>query len=201
MLEQNSRSIPRSLSQILARFILGVFGWKVVGQRPATPKYVLVGAHHTSGWDFPLALLLAGAMGVRIRWIGKASLFKGPFGRFAYWLGGIPVDRTQRTNFVQQMVDRINAADELVLTISPEGTRVKTDYWHTGFYYIATGAHVPIVPAYLDYATRTAGFGSPIWPHGDIAADLVKLRHFYANVQGRHPENHGKIELRPPQDE
>lgn len=198
MLELNSRPIPRSLLQILSLFVLGLFGWRVVGQRPATPKYVLIGAHHTTNWDFPLTLLLAGAMGVRVHWIGKDSLFKKPFGRLFYRLGGIPVDRTQRTNFVQQMVDRLNIEDELVLVISPEGTREKTEYWHTGFYYIASQAHVPIVPGFLDYGTRTAGFGKPIWPHGDIAVDLEKLRHFYADVQGRYPQNQGKIELRPP---
>jgi len=96
---------------------------------------------------------------------------------------------------VQQMVEEFAAADEMALVIAPEGTRRRTEYWRSGFYRIATAAEVPIVLAFIDFPSRTAGIGSIIYPSGDIAADMAKIRDFYAPFQGRHPENQGPIRL------
>ncbi len=191
------RAQPRTMLQIISQFILALFGWKASGHVPTYPKYLLVGAHHTSGWDLPLTLLVLGALGIRMNWIGKDSIFNNPFGWFFRLLGGIPVNRRERTNFVQQVIDKYNEADELAIAIAPEGTRSKTEYWRTGFYYIAQGANIPVVLAYLDYPSRTGGIGPSIVPSGNLGNDLAKIKRFYDGVTGRHPDRHGKIELRP----
>jgi 1-acyl-sn-glycerol-3-phosphate acyltransferase len=197
MLNQVLRSQPRSPLQTLARWILGLFGWKAVGHKPPYDKFILIAAHHTSNWDLPLGLLVMAALGVRVQWIGKDSIFRPPFGKLFRKMGGIPVNRRARNNFTQQMVDLYAQSAELAVVISPEGTRSKTEYWRTGFYYIASGAQVPIVMAFLDYATRTGGIGPTLHPSGDIAADMERIRQYYDGVIGRFPEAHGRIELRP----
>lgn len=200
MINQNMRTQPRTLLQILSQFILAFFGWRALGHPPAAPKYLMVGAHHTTSWDLPLTLLVLGALGIRMHWIGKDSMFRGPLGWFFRRLGGMPVNRRESTNFVQQIVDLYNGTDELAIAISPEGTRSKTSYWRTGFYFIAQGANLPIVLAYLDYPSRTGGIGPTLYPSGDLPGDLARIKRFYDGITGLHPERHGKIELRP-QDE
>jgi 1-acyl-sn-glycerol-3-phosphate acyltransferase len=200
MLNQGLRTQPRTLLQIISQLILALFGWKAVGQKPHQSKYLIIGAHHTSGWDFPLTLLVSGAAGIPLHWIGKESLFRGPLGWFFRLLGGIPVNRHERTNFVQKVIERYNQSDELSIAISPEGTRQQTSHWRTGFYYIAHGAHIPILLAFLDYPSRTGGFGPLIHTSGDIVADLAKIAKYYEGVTGLHPEKQGRIELRPEPD-
>lgn len=157
----------------------------------------MIGYPHTSNWDVPLGLLIFAALGVRLHWIGKHTLFKKPLVWITKPLGGIPVDRDQTKNFVQAVVDVFKTTDELALAVSPEGTRIKTDFWRTGFYYIAQGAGVPIATAFLDYKNKRGGFGPPIHPSGDIKADLEIIKAFYADKPGRFPQEMGTIRLKP----
>lgn len=186
-----------ALLQTLSRFLLKLAGWRVEAKLPATPKYVIVGAFHTTNWDFVLALLITWAMGIHIHWVGKDSLFRGPMGWVMRRLGGIPVDRRSRHNYVQQMVDIFAARDELILTIAPEGTRDKTPYWRTGFYYVALGAQVPVALGYVDYKRRIGGIGGSFMPTGDIQADMEVIRSFFADKTPKYPEKAGAIVLRP----
>ncbi|MCC6169656.1 MAG: lysophospholipid acyltransferase family protein [Caldilineaceae bacterium] len=183
--------------QTLSRFALKLLGWRVEANLPATSKYVIVGAFHTTNWDFVFALLITWAMGIRIHWVGKDSLFRGPMDWVMRRLGGIPVDRRSRHNYVQQMVDIFAARDGLILTITPEGTRGKTPYWRTGFYYVALGAHVPIALGYIDYKRRIGGIGGSFMPSGDIQADMEIIRAFFADKTPKYPEKAGAIRLRP----
>lgn len=185
------------LLQTLSRFALKLLGWRVEANLPATSKYVIVGAFHTTNWDFVFALLITWAMGIRIHWVGKDSLFRGPMGWVMRRLGGIPVDRRSRHNYVQQMVDIFAARDELILTITPEGTRGKTPYWRTGFYYVALGAQVPIALGYVDYKHRIGGIGGSFMPSGDIHADMEIIRAFFADKTPKYPDKAGAIRLRP----
>ncbi len=190
-------SPTRSLSQTLAQSFLNTLGWKVEANLPPTSKYVMIGAYHTSNWDFPLTLLVTSAMGIQLNWIGKDSLFRRPFGRLMRSLGGIPVDRFTHNKFVDQMIAAFHKHSEFVVAISPEGTRKKTEYWRSGFYYIALGANVPIALAYLDYRRKVGGVGTSLMPSGDIQADMVPIREFYADVSGKFPQQQGEIQIRP----
>jgi len=169
-------------------------GWRTQVIPPQTARYVLIGAPHTSNWDFVIMLLFMAAEGIPIRWIGKDSLFRGPMGILMRSLGGIPVNRQERTNMVDQVVAKFEEHDALVIGLSPEGTRKKTDRWRTGFYYIALKAEVPIVMAFIDYREKVCGFGPSIKATGDIEADFKIIREFYSGVVGRYPQKQSSIE-------
>ena len=139
----------RWLWQRAAKHTLNLFGWGLVAELPPVHKYLLIGAHHTSNWDLPVVLLMMAALGLRLRWIGKDSLFKGPQGYLMRWLGGIPVERGAKKNFVGQIVDLYQEQQEMVITIAPEGTRSAIDHWKTGFYHIASGANIPIAMGFI----------------------------------------------------
>lgn len=173
-------------------------GWRIEVELPETSKYVVVIAPHTSNWDFLIGILAAWSLGIpKPRWVGKDSLFKPPLGWIMYALGGIPVDRSKRQNFVDQIAERFAQADVLLLAIAPEGTRMRTDHWRSGFYYIAHAADVPIVLFFLDFARKLIGTGPMIHPSGDIHDDFETIRAFYGTIQGKHPESQGEIQLRP----
>jgi 1-acyl-sn-glycerol-3-phosphate acyltransferase len=184
------------LAQTLARSILRLINWRLDVVLPLSQKYVLIGAPHTSIWDFPFTLLLKYATGIRLHWVGKDSLFRWPLGSILRRLGGIPVKRNSRDNFVQQVVDAFQKEEELVVAIAPEGTRGRAETWKTGFYYIALGAGVPIALGFVDYRERVVGIEPGFMPGGDLQADFERVRDFYTGKQGRHPERQGEIKIR-----
>jgi 1-acyl-sn-glycerol-3-phosphate acyltransferase len=196
-MESDISNRSHALTKLLANWILKIIGWRVVGVFPDIPKFVLVGAPHTSNWDFLLTLLLMYSTGVRFNWIGKDSLFRPPFDKLFKKLGGIPVWRDRRSNFVSQIVEVFNRSKRLIIAISPEGTRSKITYWKTGFYYMALGAKVPLVLGFIDYGRRQVGIGPSFIPSGDIQADFCHLRDFYADKTGLYPEKQGAIEIQP----
>ena len=171
----------------LARSILWLTGWRIVGGVPVAPKYVLIAAPHTSNWDFPVALMVCFALRLRVYWMGKASLFPPLLGAVMRWLGGIPVNRARSGNLVQATVDAYNSNQRLIVIVPPEGTRSKVTQWKTGFYYIALGAGVPIALGYLDFSRKEAGLSRMFEPTGDIAADMVEIQAFYAGFSGKNP--------------
>lgn len=184
-------------TKILADTILRIIRWRIEVVAPPGEKYVLIGAPHTSNFDFIFMLLLVYSTGLKLNWVGKHTLFRKPFGRLMRALGGIPVDRRTKNRFVQQMVDIFNRNERLILAIAPEGTRGKSQYWRTGFYHIAHGAGVPIVFGYIDYRQKVVGIGPSMFPSGDIDADFPQIREFYRTKSGRRPELQGEILIRP----
>ena len=170
-----------------SRLILGLAGWRIEGCLPPVPKFVLVGAPHTSNWDLPFTLLMAFGLRARIHWLGKAAIFRRPFRGFFQWLGGIPVDRSQSDNLVEQSIQQFQRNEQLILTIAPAGTRRHVIKWKSGFYHIACGASVPIVLGFLDYRRKVGGIGPVIYPTGNIAADMEIIRAFYDSVTGKNP--------------
>jgi 1-acyl-sn-glycerol-3-phosphate acyltransferase len=166
---------------------LKITGWKVEGRlAPEASKSILIAAPHTSNWDLPYTLMVAFALRLTPYWMGKHSLFKAPFGGIMRWLGGIPVKRTQTNNLVAASAEAIRAADgPLQLIVPPEGTRSKTRYWKSGFYYIALAAEVPIVMAYMDYSSKRSGLGPIFKPTGHVDADMAAIKAFYAPFKGK----------------
>jgi 1-acyl-sn-glycerol-3-phosphate acyltransferase len=173
----------------LSLAVLKLAGWKVSGQLPANGrKCVLIAAPHTSNWDLPYTLMVAFALRLNIYWMGKEQIFKPPFRGLMMWLGGLPVRRESANNLVAASITALQEADGPVqLVVPPEGTRSKARYWKTGFYYIAVGAQVPIVMAYMDYERKISGLGPVFEPTGDIEADMVTIKAFYAPFKGKNP--------------
>ena len=174
----------------LSLAVLKLTGWKVSGQLPPNGrKCVLIAAPHTSNWDLPYTLMVAFSLRLNIYWMGKEQIFKPPFRGLMMWLGGLPVRRESANKLVAASIEALQAADGPVqLVVPPEGTRSKARYWKTGFYYIAVGAQVPIVMAYMDYERKISGLGPVFEPTGDIEADMVTIKAFYAPFKGKNPD-------------
>ncbi len=183
----------KTLLQRLSVACLALVGWRAEVAEPLPPRCLIIGAHHTTWWDLIATLFLMGATGVRFRWIAKDGLFRPPLGWLLRALGGMPVRRGAKANFVGQMVDAFTADPTLRVAMVPEGTRRHVDHWKTGFYYIAQGAGIPIVLGYADYAKRCVGLGPVLLPTGDLDADFARYHAFYANVTGRYPEFQGAV--------
>ncbi|MDZ7589393.1 MAG: lysophospholipid acyltransferase family protein [Rubrivivax sp.] len=182
------------VSTVLRAFSLAFLrttGWTIEGALPAhAAKCVLIAAPHTSNWDLPYTLMVAFALRLNIRWMGKHSLFGPPFGAIMRWLGGIAVDRQRSTNLVTASAQAIQAADgPLQLVVPPEGTRGRTRHWKTGFYFIALQARVPIVMAYMDYERKLSGLGPVFTPSGDVELDMAEIKRFYAPFKGKRADS------------
>ncbi len=163
-------------------------GWSEERIIPIERKFVVIAAPHTSNWDFLYFLGVADKLGLPLSFMGKASLFRWPFRKMMLELGGIPVDRSQSRNMVDQMIAEFQSRDTFMLTIAPEGTRGKVRQWKTGFYHIAVGAGVPLVCGLMDYAKKRGGLGPAMWPTGDYDEDMDPVSAYYAQCTPKYPE-------------
>jgi 1-acyl-sn-glycerol-3-phosphate acyltransferase len=183
---------PTLLSRAVKALLLWLYrwkGWQIEGTAPRAPKAMLLGAPHTTNWDFVFFLGIINEIGLKPRFMGKTSLFRWPLTRFMYDMGGVPIDRTKRSNYVEQVISAFrNASGDFHLVIAPEGTRGAIDKWRSGFYHIAHGAGVPIVPAWVDHTTMRGGVGPEIPTTGDFLADLRKIADFYRSKMPHHPK-------------
>ncbi|MFA6218696.1 MAG: lysophospholipid acyltransferase family protein [Erythrobacter sp.] len=173
---------PSLPSRVVRRALVALYrwkGWRLEGRRPDCDKFIILGAPHSSNWDFVFFLGATHELGIRPSFMGKASLFKWPLTHFMLDMGGIPVDRSKRANYVEQIAGAFARASDLALVIAPEGSRAFTGDWRSGFYHIAMAADVPIVPAWVDNAAMRGGIGEPIVPTGDYRADLARIIAFY----------------------
>jgi len=182
--------------QLFVKTILKLSGWQLNVTLPQEKKFILIGAPHTSNWDFPLALLCFWTLDLKIHWVAKIQMFRGPLHYLFTALGGIPVDRNASGGFIEQITEKFSHADEMVLAIAPEGTRSKTKYWKSGFYHIALAAKTPICFGYIDYANKTLGFEQIMQPSGDIKSDMEIIADFYQNIKGKQPQNQGPVRVR-----
>lgn len=184
--------IPRhgnAFMQWLGRSVLRLYGWRLNVMLPNLPKMVIVVAPHTSNWDAVFLIAAIFVLRLRVHWFGKHTIFRWPFNGVLRWLGGIPIERGAAGGIVGQTLRHFAQHTQLVVGLSPEGTRSLTPKWKSGFYQIAHRAQVPIVAAYIDYRTRTVGLGPVIQPSGDYATDLETLQAFYRTITPKHPEN------------
>ena len=180
---------PNRFAEWVGRTTLRLMGWRIEGRLPALDKYVAIGAHHTSNWDFVIFLALKFVLRLNARWFGKHSIFRWPFGGLLRRWGGIPIQRHLSLNVVDQAIQSFRDNREFILVLSPEGTRKKVQRWRMGFYHIALGAGVPIVPAALDFANRRVVIGSPYQPSGNAKADIDALLAFFRPYVPKRPEN------------
>jgi 1-acyl-sn-glycerol-3-phosphate acyltransferase len=174
---------------LLARAYWALSRYTVRSQPPpAEGSAVLIGAPHTSNWDFVFMLAICWRHGFAPLWLGKHTLFKPPFGAIMRALGGIPVNRANPGRLVEEVTAKMRDGRHL-LVVTPEGTRRRGRLWKSGFYRIATDAGLPLVLGYVDSATRTTGLGPTIHLTGDVTADMDRIREFYADIRGINPED------------
>ena len=171
--------------RLLARFFFWITGWKLDGGTPEPRKYVMVAAPHTSNWDFPVGLAARYALRLDASWLGKHTLFRPPFGWIMRRWGGIAVDRSASHDVVSQIVAEFSSRPRVFLVITPEGTRKRVERWKTGFWHIAKGAGVPILPIVFDWGRHTIRIEPPFVPGDDVEQDVRQLQSLYAGVRGR----------------
>lgn len=182
----------------IATRLLEASGWKLEGTVPKVDRCVALGVPHTSNWDGVLMLALAASAGIDMAFMIKDDWLRGPMGPLMRRLGAIGIDRSRANNVVQAMIDELRSREKLWLVIPPEGTRKRASHWKSGFYHIALGADVPVVPGYLDYRRKRMGLGEPIHLTGDVSADMDRIRAFYAKAApaAQTPADFGPIRLR-----
>jgi 1-acyl-sn-glycerol-3-phosphate acyltransferase len=179
--------LPRrgnAFSRLVSRALLAASGWRIEGQIPHRAKMVAIVAPHTSNWDFIVGVLAVFAIGVRVRFLGKHTLFNPWLGWLMRWLGGTPVVRETPQGAVARAVSVIESEPAVLLAIAPEGTRTRGTPWRSGFYRIAHAAGVPILPVALDGGRRAIRLFAPLEPSGDYEADVARLQALYAGVRG-----------------
>jgi len=179
--------ILSTIFHYFAKIIMRLIGWRVDGKLPDLPKYVLIGAPHTSNWDFVLFLGVIFTLQANVRFMGKAEIFRFPIGWFFHYCGGIPVDSKKSTGLVEQMVKASNESEKFILTITPEGTRHHVTEWKRGFYYIAKSAGIPIVIAVVDGKHKTVRLRQVFHPTEDIEADMKAIKGVFDGIVGIKP--------------
>jgi 1-acyl-sn-glycerol-3-phosphate acyltransferase len=164
---------------------LRLMGWRFVGEMPNLRQFVVTAAPHTSNWDWVVGMLAIMGLGVRVSWLGKGRLFRGPLKWFFVAMNGIPVNRNAPGDLVDQIIAEFESDKAIVLGLAPEGTRSRVGRFRSGYYRIAHGAGVPVVPAYFNYPDKTVGVGPPFDTLEDQAADIERLEAFYKQYKGR----------------
>lgn len=184
------------LLRLWGKSIIKLAGWSVDQHlKQDFRRCVMIGAPHTSNWDFPITRAAFEVMEIPIRFtIKKEWLKPGPMGWLLRVLGAIPIDRTpkdarsQPLSTVEAMVNLFHENGDLVILVTPEGTRSRQEQWRTGFYHVARLAGVPIALGYLDWHKKIAGIGKVIWPGDDMEKDMKEIMAFYQNITPRYPE-------------
>lgn len=190
-LQSAAMSAPRRgnrLTRATSRGLLRLAGWRLEGEVPDLPKFVAIGAPHTTNWDFVLGMAAIWGWGLRVDWIGKHTLFRFPWGGALRWMGGHPVERDAGGGHTARLVALLATRKACIVALAPEGTRRMVTRWRTGFWHVAHGAHVPICACYIDYARKVIGLGRVFETTGDLEADLARIREFYRDKTARFPE-------------
>ncbi|AEG45479.1 1-acyl-sn-glycerol-3-phosphate acyltransferase [Isoptericola variabilis] len=189
----------KSLRRVIAGLYWRLSRWTLRSEPAPREAGILVGAPHTSNWDFVLMLAIAWRLGLDVRWLGKHTLFRGWRGPVMRALGGIPVDRRDPSRVVADVLERVRRGEVFHLVVTPEGTRSGSG-WKSGFYRIAREADLPVTLGYVDRTTMTTGLGPTIRLTGDVRADMDRIRAFYADKAGVNPELRTEPRLRSEDD-
>lgn len=184
------------IRRTLARAYWALSRWRLRTQPAPTRPTILIGAPHTSNWDFVLMLAISWRLGIPIRWLGKESLFAGWRGPIMRGLGGIAVDRSDAGRVVADVVAQVHAGEVFGLVVTPDGTRGGNTHWKSGFYRIARETGMPVTLGYVDRTTMTTGLGPTVDLTGDVAGDMDRIRAFYADKAGLRPHLRTEPRLR-----
>lgn len=184
------------LRRLLARAFWALTPWTLVTEPAPSRPSVIIGAPHTSNWDFVIMLGIAWKLGMPLRWLGKHTLFTSWRGPLMRTLGGIPVDRADPSRVVEEVVARARSGELFGLVVTPDGTRGAHAHWKSGFHRIARATGMPVVLGYVDRTTMTTGLGPTIQLTDDLTADMDRIREFYADKAGYHPAQRVEPRLR-----
>jgi len=168
----------------IARFGINISGWTIKGIVPDEERIVIIAAPHTSNWDFVLAMLAIFGLNIKLRWLGKHTIFKPGFKNFFKWLGGIPVYRDNPSNLIDNVVKIVKREKSIVIAMTPEGTRKKVKRWKTGFLRIAKQTQSKILLISIDAPTKSIEIGKIFNPTGNSEDDLAFIQKYYSSFRG-----------------
>ena len=172
----------------IARFGINISGWTIKGKVPDEERIVIIAAPHTSNWDFILAMLAIFGLNIKVRWLGKHSIFKPGFKKFFEWLGEIPVYRDNPSSLIENVVNIVKKERSIVIAMTPEGTRKKVKRWKTGFLRIAKQTHSKILLISIDAPTKSIEIGNIYNPTGNSEEDLAYIQKYYSTFRGINPQ-------------
>ena len=172
----------------IARFGINISGWTIKGKVPDEERIVIIAAPHTSNWDFILAMLAIFGLNIKVRWLGKHSIFKPGFKKFFEWLGGIPVYRDNPSSLIENVINIVKKERSIVIAMTPEGTRKKVKRWKTGFLRIAKQTHSKILLISIDAPTKSIEIGNIFNPTGNSEEDLAYIQKYYSTFRGINPQ-------------
>lgn len=184
------------LRRLIARAFWAVSPWRLVVARTPDGPTVIIGAPHTSNWDFVFMLAIAWRLGIKLRWLGKHSLFTSWRGPLMRALGGIPVDRSDPSRVVDEVIGQVRAGKVFGLVVTPDGTRGEHIHWKSGFHRIARATGLPVTLGFVDRTTMTTGLGPSITLTENVHADMDRIREFYSDRSGFHPTQRVEPRLR-----
>ena len=176
-------------TQLFAKFMIKLLGWKVMDGEVPEPKCIILGVPHTSIKDFIISWFFYTSVGGTANIMIKKEFFFWPLGRILKGMGAVPVDRSHGAITAKQIIETMQKADKMHLAIAPEGTRKKTAKWKTGFHTIARACNIPIYLGYFNWKTKQIGRGIRFIPTENTQEDLKKIRAHYKamNMEGCHP--------------
>jgi 1-acyl-sn-glycerol-3-phosphate acyltransferase len=169
----------------MGRGWLRLTGWRVEGEFPDLARCVLALAPHSSNWDFVHGVAVVFALGLRVSFVAKHTLFRGPLGRFMRWVGGLPVDRSRPHGLVEGIVAAFAHPQALWFAVTPEGTRTRVPRFKTGFYRIALAAQVPIFPVALNYRRRALILLPLVAPQEGVDDGVADMERLFAQHGAR----------------
>ena len=172
----------------IARFGINISGWTIKGKGPDEERIVIIAAPHTSNWDFILAMLAIFGLNIKVRWLGKNSIFKPGFKKFFEWLGGIPVYRDNPSSLIENVVNIVKKERSIVIAMTPEGTRKKVKRWKTGFLRIAKQTHSKILLISIDAPTKSIEIGNIFNTTGNSEEDLAYIQKYYSTFRCINPQ-------------
>ena len=182
--------VPRrsgGISRRVSAALLRLLGWRVAGSVPDVAKCVVVAVPHTSNFDGLYVLPALLALDLKMSIFGKKSLFAVPgLAAFLRWAGVMPLDRERAGGVVDEAVAAFHRNEQLFLGISPEGTRHAAPKWKSGYWRIARGAGVPVLPVAIDYGRREVRFLPLFTPTADMAADHAALAALFRGIEPKH---------------
>lgn len=164
-------------------------GWRIEGELPNTRQAIIPVAPHTSNWDFFVGVFVMLALGLKLSYLGKHTIFRFPVNGLLRWLGGIPVDRRSAQGVVGQMVTEFQQRDQLILALAPEGTRKKVTDWKKGFLHIAKATQVPVIPVGMDFSRKVIDIRPPMLITGEIDLELARVKQSIAHAVGKNPQH------------
>jgi len=129
------------------------------------------------------------SLNIKVKWLGKSSIFKPGFKWFFYWLGGIAVNRDNPASLIDDVATIVNNDNGIMIAVTPEGSRKKVDRWKTGFLRIADLTNAKILLVSIDAPSKTLQIGEIFKPSGNKEVDIIAVKNYYNSFQGINPRN------------